>query len=152
MKLAEALSLRADAQKRVAQLRQRLIWNAKVQEGDAPSEEPEQLLQEVERVIAECLSLIRRINRTNSLSEIEPGVTLADALAQREILAQQQALYRDLAQAATVTQERVSRSEIRFRATVSVTAIQGRADTLARAYRALDVRIQEANWRIDLVE
>ena len=34
MKLAEALILRADIQKNIAQLRERLMLNAKVQEGD----------------------------------------------------------------------------------------------------------------------
>ena len=37
MKLAEALILRADCQKRIAQLKSRLLVNAKVQEGDAPA-------------------------------------------------------------------------------------------------------------------
>lgn len=44
MKLAEALNLRADLQKRIANLRERLIKNAKVQEGDTPSEDPNMLL------------------------------------------------------------------------------------------------------------
>ena len=39
MKLAEALMLRADCQKRIAQLKARLLTNAKVQEGDAASNE-----------------------------------------------------------------------------------------------------------------
>jgi hypothetical protein len=37
MKLAEALILRADNKKRFEQLRQRLMNNAKVQEGDKPA-------------------------------------------------------------------------------------------------------------------
>ncbi len=37
MKLAEALILRADTKKRFEQLRQRLLNNAKVQEGDKPA-------------------------------------------------------------------------------------------------------------------
>jgi hypothetical protein len=40
MKLAEALILRADCQKRIAQLKSRLLVNAKVQEGDAPAGDP----------------------------------------------------------------------------------------------------------------
>jgi hypothetical protein len=40
MKLAEALSIRKDLQKRIQQLGQRIQNNVKVQEGDAPSEEP----------------------------------------------------------------------------------------------------------------
>jgi len=48
MKLAEALILRSDLQKRIEQLRHRLTNNAKVQEGDAPAEKPEALLKELE--------------------------------------------------------------------------------------------------------
>ena len=53
MKLAEALILRADTKKRFEQLRQRLINNAKVQEGDEPAEKPEGLLKEIEQTAAE---------------------------------------------------------------------------------------------------
>ncbi len=38
MKLAEALVLRADYQKRITQLKQRLLLVARVQEGDRPAE------------------------------------------------------------------------------------------------------------------
>ena len=36
MKIAEALALRADLQKRLEQLKQRLVKNARIQEGDKP--------------------------------------------------------------------------------------------------------------------
>lgn len=152
MKLAEALSLRADAQKRLEQVRQRLLRNAKVQEGDAPAEEPDELIAELERVAANCLTLIQQINKTNSATVLEGSLTLADALAQRDILGQRQAIYRDLTQAASITQERHTRSEVRFRSAIDIAAIQRYADDLARAYRALDVRIQEMNWRTELIE
>lgn len=73
MKLAEALILRADCQKRIEQLKQRLIRNAKVQEGDQPAEEPEKLLEELERIAGDVLLLIRRINRTNAATELTWG-------------------------------------------------------------------------------
>jgi hypothetical protein len=44
MKLAEALILRADSQKRVEQLRQRLTRAARVQEGENPPENPQELM------------------------------------------------------------------------------------------------------------
>ena len=44
MKLAEALILRADSQKRFEQLKQRVVRSAKVQEGDEPPENPRDLL------------------------------------------------------------------------------------------------------------
>jgi len=47
MKLAEALILRADCQKRLAQLQQRLARSAVIQEGEAPPENPQVLIAEV---------------------------------------------------------------------------------------------------------
>ncbi len=81
MKLAEALILRADCQKRIAQLKSRLLTNAKVQEGDAPAETPQDLIVELERAASELLDLIRRINRTNSATAFAGRGTISDALA-----------------------------------------------------------------------
>ena len=47
MKLAEALSIRADLQKRVAQLKERIKESAKVQEGDEPCDNVEELYKEL---------------------------------------------------------------------------------------------------------
>ena len=68
MKLAEALILRADCQKRMAQLKSRLLANTKVQEGDAPAETPRELIAELGRVSTELLDFIKRINITNSFT------------------------------------------------------------------------------------
>jgi hypothetical protein len=66
MKLAEALILRPDYQRRIEQLKRRLLRNAKVQEGDKPAENPKELAQELEQVSEELQQLIQRINKTNS--------------------------------------------------------------------------------------
>lgn len=152
MKLAEALILRADYQKRLEQLKQRLVRNAKVQEGDTPAENPQELLEEFERLAGDLQTLIQRINKTNARTEVEPGVSLTDLLAVRDVLALKQPAYRDLAQAATITQDRYSKSEVKFKSTVSVAQTQKQADELAREYRELDSRVQEANWRTDLLD
>lgn len=152
MKLAEALILRADYQKRVEQLKQRLQQNAKVQEGDAPAESPAELLAELERVTAELTLLIQRINRTNSATAFAPTQTLADALALRDVTKLKVGVYRDLAQAASISQVRTTRSEVKFRSTVNVGELQQQADQLAKAHRELDAQIQAANWLTDVVE
>lgn len=151
MKLAEALSLRADCQRRIEQMKQRISRNARIQEGDEPAEPPADLLAEFEALTEEFLSLVQRINRTNAETRLEPG-TMTDALARRDVLRLKQGVYRDLAQAASVTQARVTRSEVKFRSTVSVPAIQAKADELAKAQRELDAAIQAANWNVELVE
>lgn len=48
MKLAEALSNRADLQRRISQLKGRLKDSAKVQEGDTPAEDVETLFLELD--------------------------------------------------------------------------------------------------------
>lgn len=150
MKLAEALILRADCQKRFEQLKVRIVRSAKVQEGDEPAENPNALLVELEGVSNELSSLIKSINRTNSTTLLQEGQTLSDALAERDVLALRREVYSYLAQAASVTQERYSKSEVKFKSTVSVAGIQKRADELAKAYRELDARIQETNWKTEL--
>ncbi len=152
MKLAEALMLRADYQKRAEQLKQRLNQNAKVQEGDTPAENPADLLAELERIAGDLVALIQRINRTNSATLLEGAQTLADALAERDVLQLKLGAYRELAQAASITQTRTTRSEVKFHSTVNVGEVQQQADRLAKAYRELDARIQAANWLTEVLE
>jgi hypothetical protein len=45
-----------------------------------------------------------------------------------------------------------SKSEVRFKSTLPIAAVQKAADDLARDHRELDARIQETNWRTDLIE
>jgi hypothetical protein len=149
MKVAEALAHRADLQRRLEQLKQRLVKNARVQEGDQPAEAPDELQTEFERCAAELISLIQRINRTNASSRLGVG-TLADALAERDVFKIRHAAYRELAAAASTTQTRTTRSEVKFVSTVSVAATQRKADDLAKHLRELDTRIQEADWQTNL--
>ena len=151
MKLAEALILRADCQKRIAQLKSRLLVNAKVQEGDKLAETPQDLLTEFGRVSTELLDLIKRINKTNSATVFTDGGTISDALAQRDVLALQRTAYAELAQTAAISHGRFTRSEVKYVSTIKVAEIQKRADELAKSYRNLDARIQESNWQTELI-
>jgi hypothetical protein len=152
MKLAEALILRADCKKRFEQLKARAVRNARVQEGDQPAEEPQALLAEAERVARELADLVKRINRTNSATPLGDGLSLSDALAERDALGLRFRLYSELAQAASISQDRYTRSEVKYVSAVSVADAQKLADDLAQAYRSLDARIQELNWKVELSE
>lgn len=152
MKLAEALILRADLKTRAAQLRERLKANAKVQEGETPSEDPQELLREFEEVAAQTLVLIQQINRTNAQTPFDGGEMLSDALARRDILKLRVATLRELKAAAVTAVPRMARMEIKSFAAIDVSATQKQADDLARDLRELDTRVQRLNWTIDLVE
>lgn len=151
MKLAEALILRADHQKRLAQLKQRILRNAKVQESDEPGEDPKALLDEFGQLADELESLIQNINRTNSNARLSSGVTLTEALATRDILRLKADVYRELAKAATITSDRYSRSEVKFISTVKVSSMQKEADMLSERHRKLDAEIQATNWQIEFM-
>jgi len=152
MKLAEALILRADAQKRVEQLKQRLVNSAKVQQGDEAPEKPQELLAELERVFAVLADLIKRINKTNSATAFDDTKTLSDVLAERDVLMAKRNAYGQLANAAAIVQNAFSRSEIKFVSTVEVSEVQKQVDALSQSYRELDSRIQQLNWQTDLIE
>src|SRR5437660_1454399 len=152
MKLAEALILRADHQRRIEQLKQRLVRNAKVQEGERPAEDPAPLISQLNEAADALLRLIQQINATNAATELESGKTISDAIAERDVLKVRHTVYRDLAQAATITQDRLTKSEIKFKSTVSVADLQRQADDFAKQHRELDAKIQEANWLTDLKE
>ncbi|MEL6613291.1 MAG: DIP1984 family protein [Bacteroidota bacterium] len=152
MKLAEALILRADLQKRLSQLRQRVIQNVKTQEGDAPAEEPATLMAEFETTAADLQDLIARINHTNLAVATESEATMTDALAERDVLRLRAALYRDAANEATQTRDRYTRSELKYVRAIDVAQTREQADTLSKALRTLDAQIQAANWQHDLIE
>jgi hypothetical protein len=152
MKLAEALILRADHQKRLAQLKTRVQRVAKIQEGDQPAEDPQALLAEFERMADELTDLIQRINRTNAVTQLDDRQSLSDALAVRDMLATRHAAYRELAAAATIEIARYMRTEVKFLSTVDPGALQRQADDAARRHRELDARIQQANWLTELIE
>jgi hypothetical protein len=150
MKLAEALVLRADLQKRIEQVKARIVRNARVQEGSAPAEDPNALLAEYDAMSNELVELIRRINASNAAATVA-GRSMSEALALRDALKHRHTTYREIAESASTMPFGITRSEIRFKPAVSVKGVQQRADAAARDLRELDTRIQEANWQFELV-
>lgn len=146
MKLAEALVERADHNRRLQELRERIIRNAIYQEGDEISESPAELLAEYAKVSDAFQKLVVKINLTNNSISLANGITMVEALAQRDVLKAQHSLYKALAAAATPKQERYSNAEIKFISAVSVADIQSKADSFAKEHRELDSMIQLANW------
>ncbi|WP_341646725.1 DIP1984 family protein [Thauera sp. SDU_THAU2] len=101
MKLAEALTERAELSRKIQDLRERIIRNAKHQEGDKPAEDPSELLKEYEKVTKEFIKLVVAINKTNQTIILSCGEPMIDALAKRDALKLQHSLYKSLATEAT---------------------------------------------------
>jgi hypothetical protein len=151
LKLAEALSTRADLQRKVLQLKERILRNAKIQVGEKPAEDPNELLAELDQTSKELVVLIKKINQTNSTLKFDKDNTMADILTERDQLASIRDLHRELAKQATVSQDRYKKLEIKFVPAVDVRNIQKLADGYAKQFRELDVKIQGMNWTEDLV-
>lgn len=152
MKLAEALILRADYQKNMAQLKDRMLLNAVIQEGEKPAENPEELLAEFEETSNNLENLIVKINKKNSATIVSDNKTFADLLAKRDVLKLKLQALNELAKSASGIVDRYSRSEIKTLSTVNVAEIRKKIDNLAKEFRQLDMLIQEHNWKIDLDE
>ena len=155
MKLAEALTARADLQRRIEQLRARITANARYQEGEEPAENAAALLVEADADLALLRDLIRRINATNSRLDLGSDGTMTDALAARDVRRLQHSLLADAAAAASGANDqflRQMRSELRQISALPVADLRSRADSVAQELRELDNRIQQANWLHDLEE
>ncbi|WP_263367156.1 DIP1984 family protein [Edaphobacter bradus] len=151
MKLAEALAERSDCQIRLEELKKRLIRSARVQEGEAPAEDTAELLVEIERVFGRLLELVSAINRTNARTAFNDTQTISDAIATRDVLGKKRDLLTGIADAASTRQDRYSKSEVKFVATVPIGQLQKQVDQLAKQFRDVDTRLQELNWKTDLI-
>lgn len=149
MKLAEALQERADLNSKINELRSRLSNNATVQEGEAPAENPAELLSQLDECAARLEELMARINTTNCATVTERG-TLTELIARRDCLTLRLSAYRNLVNEASCLAPRASRTEIKIVSAVDVKKLQKQADELAKELRLADNLIQQSNWLTEL--
>lgn len=149
MKLAEALQERADLNRRIEQLKNRLCNNAIVQEGERPAEDPQDLLDELDRDMDRLEELTAAINLTNCRTLYE-GESLTALIARRDCLRLRLGILRDFIDHASQTTRRARGSEIRVLSTVNVRNMQRETDELSRDLRLLDNAIQATNWVTEL--
>ena len=149
MKLATALSERADIQRRISELGGRLNNNAKIQEGEKPSEDPKALLAELDECIKRLEELIARINKTNN--ETKSGnKTITDLIAHRDCLKERIRIMRNFLDASSEKVNRYSKAEIKILSTVSVPELQKQLDAYSKELRETDEQIQGLNWTTEL--
>ena len=151
MKLAEGLSNRKDLQMRIEQLKVRLLNNMKVQEGDNPSEQPADLMTELDTCLVQLEEMIYRINATNMHTE-KDGRTLTEMMAERDVLGKRLQVLREVFDRASQSQDRYGRNEIRYVTTIDVPALRKQIDSYSQQLRKLDMEIQTLNFSTDLEE
>lgn len=151
MKLAEALSLRADLQTRIAAMKTRLKESAKVQEGDTPPESLADLRREFDAMLSQLEKLIYRINLTN-LHATDGGESLTAMIARKDVLRMRVGVMREVINFVSESDSRYSRAEIRTVRVMDVPEARRELDRYSKELRELDMRLQGLNWTIDLIE
>ena len=151
MKLAEALLIRSDMQKKLAQIKGRIRSNIKVQEGDTPNEDPNALMIDASQIITELSVLIERIHRTNAIAKTNDGQSMLTLLIERDTLEMRHKLLIEAIEATDTEVDRYSPREIKWHVMVSVASLQKQADDIAMKLRKINLVIQANNWQIDLV-
>lgn len=151
MKLAEALQERADINRNIEQLENRLTNNVLVQEGEKTAEDPEKLKQALDASLERLAYLISRINLTNSHVQVD-GQTLTELIAEKDALALKIHVYKDIVYTGSQTAYRARNTEIKIKPAIVVADWQAEIDRMAKELRLLDNKLQESNWQTDLIE
>lgn len=155
MKLGEALNERARLAKAVSEGRDILDSCLVTQEGEAPVVTPDNLLNDALINVIKIENLVAQINKTNSATTLEDGRTLTEALAHRDGLAAQIALYEHVMRKLSDNDPysfRRSASELKQVRHMTLGSVIIERDKLAQERRALDAQLQTLNWTTDLVE
>lgn len=145
MKLAEALQVRKDLKIKLGNISKRLENNARVQEGEAPLEDPKDLLNELERTADQLEDIIGKINLANAKTLVD-GHSLTELMAKREVLSLKISYLKSFSYEASDIVDRATGSEIKIKSTVSVPELQKKIDSLSKEYREVELKIQETNW------
>jgi len=151
MKLASALAERQDLQNRLNELQKRLNNNSRVQEGESPAEDPQNLLDELDSIMTRLEELIKKINLTNSLTIIH-NISITEHLAHRDCLKLRLNIMRSFLENASEVVDRYSRKEIKIYPSVPVAKLQKEVDSISKEIRQTDEIIQELNWTTMLLD
>lgn len=151
MKLAEALSLRVELKNRINSLKDRIKLSAKIQEGDEPVDNVEELRKELDNVLNEFEDLIYRINLTNVKASVD-GKCLTHLIAQRDVLTKRVSILNDIVSYVAGNDTRFGRNEIRYIRTIDIKTLRKDLNLYSKQLRELDMRIQSLNWTVELIE
>ena len=123
-----------------------------VQDGDEPSEDPNELLKQVFALTQESQKLVLAIHQTNALAKLNDDRSLLALLTQRDELVERHKILTSAISNTNSEPDRYSSREIKWRKVIPVSSLQKQADDISAKLRDLNVLIQANNWQIDLIE
>lgn len=151
MKLAEALICRKELEDKLYSLESRVLNNTIVQEGEKPNESPIELIEEIKLTNEQLAKLISKINKTNATTKFDEAYSISDAIAKRDELKNLIRMLKSFANKASSPLDRYSNSEIKRFTVINVSKLQKEIDKISKEYRKLDIKLQELNWKVELI-
>ncbi len=97
------------------------------------------------------LELVQAINRTNSRTVFDAKLSIADAIAERDVVGKKRDQLGGAGGGRVHAAGSLLEIRVKFVATLPIGDLQKQADQLSKRFRELDTRIQELNWKTDLV-
>lgn len=128
----------------------RINGNCKVQDGEEPGEDPQELLIDTFRILHEHELLVCEINIANLAIRMPNGKTMMEALAERDRITKQHAILKGAASSSRNQSSYYSNSEIKWKAVMKVDGLEKQADDISKKLRELNTAIQAANWAADI--
>ena len=152
MKLAELLIKRKAAKGNLAFLEGRLKANARVQEGEAPQERPEEILTKILEAIDAIAEYTRIINHANMSTPWRgpEGSYLSDALCDRDALSKKRRVLAAALEAIQAERPRFGRMEIKYVPVLEAKYLIAQIDAATAQYAELETRIQQVNWTTEV--
>ncbi|MDM1763217.1 DIP1984 family protein [Acinetobacter sichuanensis] len=151
MKVAEALLIKSDHQKKLTSLKQRININVLVKDGEEPSEDPNELIKQAFSISQDLQGIISNIYLTYARTKLSDGRSFINVINQRDDLIEKQTI---LMQAIENSEQfnRCNISEVKWKKIISVARLQKQADEISMKIRELNMKIQEANWQIEMYD
>ena len=77
-------------------------------------------------------------------------MSVSEAIVSRDLLRLRRETLEQVAQSASMRQNRYMRTEVRFVPTIDNSELRKQIDSLAKSWRELDAQIQAVNWTTEL--
>ena len=150
MKLAEALINRKQLKDKIKTIENNLLQEIRVPEDENVEAEVNESMTVLNNTYFELEDINKRIHKTN-YETIVDGERLSDIILKRDIIKSKHFSKNGILIRAK-TRERYTADDIKYKVTINVLDLKQEVNQLAAKFREFDVKIQQENWKVDLME
>ena len=105
----------------------------------------------MDEVLVQLDDLMHRINIAD-VQIVQDGDSLTRLIAKRDVVSMRVKALKEVVNYVAANDTRFGRTELKYVRTIDIKALRKEADTYAKQYRELDLKIQSLNWTVDLVD